>query len=122
MAEIFRIHISKARMGNPGRDPNNYDIDTLCRLRYIDSKSNKKYSYTGAEIEQAIIDAMYNAYYEGREYNTDDILNAMKNIVPITYTMKESLQKLKEYSGQRLIPASKPEDMPEFIEKDKVDL
>ena len=45
------------------------------------SKRARKFS--GAEIEQTIIDAMYVAFSERREFTTNDILVAIKETIPI---------------------------------------
>lgn len=114
-AEIFRIHIKKPRMDNPGRDPGRYDIDRLSRIRYTDTKENKQYSYTGAEIEASVIEAMYNAYTEGRDYTTDDISAALSVTIPITFTMKDALSALRNFGKNRFRPASYPEDETKII-------
>jgi SpoVK/Ycf46/Vps4 family AAA+-type ATPase len=49
--EIFKIHLTKRK-----RDPNNFNIDEL-----VDNTA----TFTGAEIEAAIISAMYEAFDAG---------------------------------------------------------
>jgi ATP-dependent 26S proteasome regulatory subunit len=76
--EIYKIHISKVRRISEhkvmARDPSNFDIDQLA------TASDK---YSGAEIEASVVNAMFDAYDDnGREYTTDDILKALKEITP----------------------------------------
>ena len=68
---IFEIHLKRLRP----QTWRTYDTKKL-------SKATNKFS--GAEIEQTIIEAMYVAFTEDREFNTNDILLAIKKTVPMT--------------------------------------
>ena len=68
---IFEIHLRRLRP----QTWKTYDTKKL-------SKATNKFS--GAEIEQTIIEAMYVAFTEDREFNTNDILLAIKKTVPMT--------------------------------------
>jgi len=68
---IFEIHLRRLRP----QTWRTYDTKKL-------SKATTKFS--GAEIEQTIIEAMYVAFTENREFNTNDILLAIKKTVPMT--------------------------------------
>ena len=68
---IFEIHLRRFRP----QTWRTYDTKKL-------SKATNKFS--GAEIEQTIIEAMYVAFTEDREFNTNDILLAIKKTVPMT--------------------------------------
>ena len=67
--EIFLILLQKYKL-----NPNEFDIEYLVRI----SKDR-----TGAEIEQMIIEAKYNAFDESREVTTEDIDRALREISPI---------------------------------------
>src|SRR5258706_461861 len=60
--EIFRIHLAKRN-----REPQNYDLDTL---------TANSQSFSGAEVEQAIISALYDAFYAGHDLATEQVLVA----------------------------------------------
>lgn len=92
--EIFKIHIIKRN-----RKPEDYDIDLLV---------SKSVSFTGAEIEAAIISAMYEAFADNkREFSTDDILCAIEETVPLAVTMKEQIDGLRAWASKRARHASK---------------
>lgn len=95
--EIFSIHLKKRK-----RDPANFDLDKLAAASA---------GFSGAEIEQAIIAALYDAFDLDREVTTDDIVGACKQSVPLSVTMKESIDVLREWadSRARLASSSKPE-------------
>lgn len=85
--EIFKVHIRKR-----GRDPESFDLNRLAAL------SN---DYVGAEIEQAVIDAMYIAFCDndrpGREFNTDDTAEAIRRMVPMSRSQAEKVEALRQW-------------------------
>ena len=62
--------------------------------------------FSGAEIEQAIVSAMYEAFDDDRDINTDDVVQAMKDTVPLSVTMAEDLTRLRTWAAARARPAS----------------
>jgi len=86
-ASIFNIHISKRK-----RDISNFAVPELV---------NSSDGFSGAEIEQAIISSMYDAFYENRDIETLDILKALKETVPLSQTMREKIDHLREWAKLR---------------------
>ena len=91
--EIFAIHILKRR-----RDPELFDLDRLAAAAT---------GLSGAEIEQAVISALYDAFDSGRELTGDDILRAMAGSVPLSQTMREEVGALRDWARTRARPASR---------------
>jgi len=89
---IFNIHLNKRK-----RDINKFDLSTL---------AEESHNFTGAEIEAAIVSAMYEAFNESREFNTDDIVESLNEIVPLAVTMKEEIDSLKLWASERARNAS----------------
>ena len=87
--QIFTIHLKKIRPLTWF----NYDINYLSKIT-----SN----FSGAEIEQVIIEAMYCSFDENREFTTQDIINSIKQTVPISFVDQDQVNKLQEwaYSGK----------------------
>lgn len=81
--EIFAVHLRKR-----GRLPHDYDLDLLAR---------QSQGYVGAEIEQAIIDAMYVGFNAGREFTTEDILESLKRQVPLSIAQREVIEALRQW-------------------------
>ncbi len=94
--EIFSIHIKKRK-----REISNFDLRTLTSLSE---------GYSGAEIEQTIISAMFEAFSEDREVETTDIMNSIEDIVPLSKLMKEDITELRSWSQSRARLASKLEE------------
>jgi AAA+ superfamily predicted ATPase len=80
---IFAVHLSKRR-----RLPEDFDVARLAR---------ESEGYVGAEIEQAVIDAMYVGFNAGREFTTDDIAQAIKQQVPLSISQREIVAALREW-------------------------
>jgi ATP-dependent 26S proteasome regulatory subunit len=95
-AEIFRIHLQKR-----GRDVANYDVEALA-----DSSIN----FSGAEIEEAINSALYDAFDAKRELSTEHIFNALTQTVPLAKTMEEQISHLRGWADGRARNASVPRD------------
>jgi len=89
---IWRIHIARRR-----RDPAVFDIGDLV------SRSD---GFTGAEIEQAFVDALYAAYEAGREVGQGDIGEALRRTVPLSVTMAEDIRALRQWAARRTRPAA----------------
>jgi SpoVK/Ycf46/Vps4 family AAA+-type ATPase len=65
--------------------------------------------YTGAEIEQAFIDALFPAFADSkRKVKTDDVLTALKHRVPLAHMMREKLSGLRNWAQGRARMATTP--------------
>ncbi len=82
--EVFAVHLRKRR-----RLPQDYNLDQLAAASE---------GYVGAEIEQAIIDAMYIGFNDNeREFTTEDILYALAHQVPLSVSQREVIGYLREW-------------------------
>lgn len=82
--EIFNVHLRKRH-----RLPQDFDLPRLAK---------EAAGYVGAEIEQAIIDAMYIGFNDDRrEFTTDDICGALKRQVPLSVSQKETIEALRNW-------------------------
>jgi SpoVK/Ycf46/Vps4 family AAA+-type ATPase len=91
--DIFRIHLQKR-----GRNPDLFDLDLLA----LSSEG-----FSGSEIEQAIISALYDAFDAGRDLTTEDILSSFEETIPLSQTMEEEITALREWAQTRARVASK---------------
>jgi len=85
--EIFRIHLSKR-----GRASANFDLPNLA-----DASGN----FSGAEIEEAINSALYDAFYAKTELTTAHIVAAIGETVPLAKTMEEHISRLRAWADGR---------------------
>ena len=89
--DIFRIHL-RAR----GHEPAQFQLDEL-----VEDTDG----FTGAEIEQAVIAAAYAARARGDSMDTADLLQEVHSTVPLSVTMAERLQALRDWCRSRAVPA-----------------
>lgn len=101
--EIFKIHLQKA-----GRNPENFDLDLLAEYEYQDENTDRTYTLTGAEIEYGVHDAIDEAFALGggkemkagdkNDITTEQIIEKLKLIKPITYISKETIAPMRRWS------------------------
>ncbi len=84
-AQIFAVHLDRVR----GYNLRNYDLD---RLAY------ETPNFSGAEIEQIIIEAMHIGFSQNRDFTTEDILEAASQIVPLAQTASQEVEFLLEWA------------------------
>jgi SpoVK/Ycf46/Vps4 family AAA+-type ATPase len=64
--------------------------------------------FSGAELEQTVIEAMHLAFAEKREFAEADLIAAASQVVPLSRTAREQLEALQTWaSGGRARPASR---------------
>ncbi|NEQ98725.1 MAG: AAA family ATPase [Cyanothece sp. SIO2G6] len=90
--EIFKVHLSKRRS-----DISRFDLVQLATV--CDG-------FSGAEIEQALVEAMYDAFSQDREFTQLDIIAAIKSTLPLSKTMNEQVTALRDWARQRARPAA----------------
>lgn len=100
--QIFEIHIQRRK-----RNPSDFDL-------FQCAEESEKYS--GAELEQVVVEAMFNAFAEKREVNSRDLLRVLRDTVPLAVTMDDRLKELREWARPRTRPASLDRRRIDFFE------
>jgi SpoVK/Ycf46/Vps4 family AAA+-type ATPase len=96
--EIFRIHLAKRN-----RRPEDFDLPALVAASQ---------DYSGAEIEEAIISALYDAFYDREDLATAHVLAALNQTVPMAKTMAEKIAAQRNWANGRARNASIPRVVP----------
>ncbi len=91
--EIFRIHLARRN-----REPNHFDLPALAAASR---------NFSGAEIEQAIISALYDAFSEQGELQNAHVLQALEQTVPLAATMDQQIERLRAWADGRARHASR---------------
>ena len=91
-ADIFKIHIAKR-----GRKADDFDLKKLAQ---------ESDGFSGAEIEEAVVAALFDVFDKGQELTTDAVLASINATVPLSRTMKEEIDGLREWARDRARPAS----------------
>lgn len=90
--EVFSIHLSKRK-----RNPADYDLNAFA----VASEG-----FSGAEIEQAVVSALFTAFGDNSDLTNEHILNAIGDSVPLSVTMAEEIAYLRAWADKRARPAS----------------
>src|SRR6266446_5281436 len=90
--QIFAIHLTRRH-----RDPKSFDLDALAAASE---------GFSGAEIEQAVVAALYTAFARRAELTTEHILEEIKATRPLSVTRAEEIDALREWAKGRTVPAS----------------
>ena len=89
--QIVAIHLKKRR-----RDPAKFDVAAIAEASA---------GFSGSEIEQGIISALFDAFDAKRELTTDDVITALKRSPPLSVTMAEHVASLRDWAKDRCVPA-----------------
>ncbi len=90
--EIFTVHLSRRK-----RDPKLFDLNNL---------TSASDGFSGAEIEQAIVSALYAAFAAKQELTTELILQELRSTQPLSVTMAEKVAALRQWAQGRCTPAN----------------
>jgi len=82
---IFTVHLSKLRPDS-WKD---FNIDIL---------SQESKNFSGAEIQQSIIEGMHIAFNENREFTTNDIRRGLQETIPIAKMNFEEIESLQNWA------------------------
>lgn len=93
---IFKIHLGKRH-----RDAGAFDLATL---------SAACDGFSGAEIEQAVISSLFDAFSQSRELSNEDLEKSLRETVPLSRTMSERISALRAWAAGRARYAAPQED------------
>ncbi|MFA6584807.1 MAG: AAA family ATPase [Elusimicrobiaceae bacterium] len=88
---LFDLHLKKR-----GKNPAAFYTETLAKAAP---------GFSGAEVEQAIVSAMYTAFSENCELTPQHVLNEIKNTRPLSQTMNEKISALRAWAQGRTVKA-----------------
>ncbi len=91
--EIFKIHLESR-----GKNPEKFDLESLAK---------NTEGLSGAEIEQAVVSALFESFSKEKELEDRDLIIAASTIVPLATTMREEISKLERWASDRAVKASK---------------
>ncbi|MCP4692496.1 MAG: AAA family ATPase [Desulfobacterales bacterium] len=90
--DIFAIHLARR-----GRKRAKYNLTELAA---------RSKGFSGAEIEQAVISALHEAFYQKRDLTDSDMFKALTDTFPLSKTMAEDIGALREWCATRTRPTS----------------
>ena len=90
--EIFSIHLRQR-----SRDPERFDLPALAEASD---------GFSGAEIEQAVVSALYSAHAMNVTLDSSHILDELQLTSPLSVVMAEKVAALRAWASQRTVPAN----------------
>jgi len=90
-AEILSLHLQRR-----SRDPAAFDLEALAQSTE---------GFSGSELEQAIVSALYAAYSEGTKLTTAHISTEIASTRPLSVTSAEKIERLRSWAASRAVPA-----------------
>jgi hypothetical protein len=87
---ILEIHLGKRCL-----DSKRFDLGVLTQATD---------GFSGSEIEQAIVSAMYTAQAQGREVSPEDLLGEIQQTRPLSVVMAEQVDGIRQWAADRTVP------------------
>ncbi|NLC59822.1 MAG: AAA family ATPase [Gammaproteobacteria bacterium] len=90
-AEVFSLHLARR-----GFAPGDFDLQALAAAAD---------GFSGAEIEQAVVSALYAAHAAGQDLDGQLVLEEIRATRPLSVVMREQVAALREWALERTVPA-----------------
>lgn len=85
--EILSIHLRKKK-----RSPSAYNLSML---------AERTVGFSGAELEEAVREGLFDAFAEGRELATQHLERAVEKTFPLSRTMRDQIENLRQWAKVR---------------------
>ena len=89
--EILRLHLARRSV-----DPGGFDLEALAAASE---------GFSGAELEQAVVSALYAAHAARGALDQAHLLEEIGNTRPLSVLMAEKVQALRDWAAERTVPA-----------------
>lgn len=111
--DIFKVHLKRHLK----------DKEVCANVKPNDSKMIDKLAemtegFIGSEIEQVVIAALCDAFFENRALEFTDFEKAIENTVPLSKTQKEEILAIRQWANVRAVSASSKESVAEYNASD----
>ncbi len=103
--KIFEVHLNKKVASSE------VGQDIVINDALLTNLSTLSVGFVGAEIEQAVISALYEAFFKQRNLQVEDLEEAIKGMVPLSVTQKEQIISLRNWANVRAVSATPREDL-----------
>jgi SpoVK/Ycf46/Vps4 family AAA+-type ATPase len=87
---ILEIHLRKRSF-----DPAQFDLDALVKAAD---------GFSGSEIEQVVVSAMYRAHAQGHSLAQQDLLDEIQQTRPLSVVMAEQVEETRNWAKSRTVP------------------
>jgi SpoVK/Ycf46/Vps4 family AAA+-type ATPase len=88
---LYALHLNKR-----GRDSSTFDLSAL---------ATASEGFSGAEIEQSIVSALYTAFAQKDQLTTEIVLAEIRSTQPLSVTRSEDIQSIRRWAKTRAAAA-----------------
>lgn len=106
--EVLKVHIQKRIKDS--EVIGNFQLTE----EVLENLAVKTEGFVGAEIEQLVIAALFEAYAEERSISLQDFEKAILNTVPLSVTQAEQIRDIRHWANVRAVTATPQEDLEEY--------
>lgn len=112
--DIFKLHLNKR-----------FTNEEVCKDVVITDELLTKLAdltegFVGAEVEQVVISALFEAFSEERGVQVEDLEKVIHNTIPLSVTQAEQIIRIREWANVRAVAATAKEDRSEYIKRDDI--
>jgi AAA+ superfamily predicted ATPase len=107
--QIFQVHL-KRRLTSP-EVKGEFEITDTVLIRLAELSEG----FIGAEIEQAIVSALYDAFFDSREFRISEVEQAISKTIPLSVLQEDYVKGIRQWASSRAVPANRKR----INEKDK---
>jgi SpoVK/Ycf46/Vps4 family AAA+-type ATPase len=110
--DIFKVHLKKRLTDTEiaGDVLLGGEVDPLV----LDMLADQTEGFVGAEIEQIVISALYEAFFQDRALEIGDLREVAANMIPLSVTQGEQIRLLRDWANVRAVAATAKEDMADY--------
>ena len=105
---IFKLHLDKRL-----KDSISEGFEVTEKL--LDKLAKETEGFVGAEIEQVVISALFEAYAQDRELQEQDLFKVIKNTVPLSTTQSEQILAIREWANERAVSATAHDEQYNYV-------
>ena len=109
---IFKVHLKNRLQSEEVKG--NFEWSEANLLHLV----AKTEGFVGAEIENIVINGLFEAFCEDRPIRMEDFDKAIDNTVPLVVTQAEQISSIREWANVRAVAATAPEDRQDYVRED----
>lgn len=109
--EIFKLHLER-RLKDREVASEIMGIKNICT-----ELANMTEGFIGSEIEQVVVSALCDAFFENRPLKFEDLTRNIKTTVPLSTTQKEQILSLRSWANVRAVSAAKTSELKQYTKE-----
>lgn len=109
--EIFKLHLEK-RLKDKDVASEVIGIKNLCG-----ELAKMTEGFIGSEIEQVVVSALCDAFFENRPLKFEDLAKNISTTVPLSMTQREQILALRAWANVRAVSATKTSSMKQYTKE-----